>query len=333
MFSVIVPVYKSEQYLSGCIDSILGQTCGDFELILVDDGSPDSCPLICDRYADKDPRIKVLHKPNGGLVNARRAGAELARGEFVCFVDGDDFVSCDMLEQYKRALMGGADIVCAGSSEYYDGAESIKRAQKLPSGSYDEAALGRLVYPAMLSCGPFFTFGITPSLCCKCFRASLCREVMGNVPDGISLGDDAAVTYACLLKARRVQVIDYCGYMYRQNPRSITHSYDANLAQRLGALAEYMTKLARSCGGNLMQQLDEYKAYLLILAKNNELRYAPRGGFFAKRSRMMQYLRMPGLKPAWGSIRQASLRQKLVLFCLRYRLVLPVYVYEKFAKR
>ena len=92
LFSVIVPVYKTEKYLPKCIDSILNQTYNDFELILVDDGSPDSCPQICDKYAQSDSRIKVLHKKNGGVSSARNLGISVARGTYIWFVDSDDYI-------------------------------------------------------------------------------------------------------------------------------------------------------------------------------------------------------------------------------------------------
>ena len=90
--SIIVPIYKVEDYIRECIDSILAQTYPDFELILVDDGSPDSCGRICDDYANRDNRIKVVHKVNGGLTSARNAGLEVAKGEWIMHVDGDDWI-------------------------------------------------------------------------------------------------------------------------------------------------------------------------------------------------------------------------------------------------
>ena len=89
--SVIVPIYNTEKYLARCIESILCQTYTNLEIILVDDGSPDSCPRICDEYAEKDERIKVIHKPNGGLSDARNSGLKIANGEYVIFLDSDDY--------------------------------------------------------------------------------------------------------------------------------------------------------------------------------------------------------------------------------------------------
>ena len=93
LFSVIVPIYKVEKYLPDCVNSILNQTYKDFELLLVDDGSPDNCPQMCDDFALKDSRIRVIHKKNGGLVSARNIGIKNAKGKYICYVDGDDTVA------------------------------------------------------------------------------------------------------------------------------------------------------------------------------------------------------------------------------------------------
>ena len=111
LLSIIVPVYKVENYLQKCIDSILAQTFTDFELILVDDGSPDNCPALCDAAAAKDARIRVLHQKNGGLSAARNAGLDVARGEWIGFVDSDDYIAPEMYEiLYKAVQSTGADL-------------------------------------------------------------------------------------------------------------------------------------------------------------------------------------------------------------------------------
>lgn len=104
LISVIVPVYKVEEYLDQCVSSIVNQTYQNLEILLVDDGSPDGCPAMCDRWAEKDSRIKVIHKENGGLSDARNAGLKIATGEYVAFVDSDDMISDDMLESLYNAL-------------------------------------------------------------------------------------------------------------------------------------------------------------------------------------------------------------------------------------
>ena len=115
--SVIVPVYKVEQYLDRCMQSLLGQTYSNLEIILVDDGSPDGCPALCDRYAQQDSRVKVIHKRNAGLGFARNSGLDVATGEYVSFVDSDDYVTPDMVEKlYAAAKRLDADAVYGGFS-------------------------------------------------------------------------------------------------------------------------------------------------------------------------------------------------------------------------
>ena len=122
MISVIVPVYKVEKYLARCVDSILAQTYGDLEIILVDDGSPDNCGALCDEYATKDSRVRVLHKSNGGISSARNAGIEVATGEFVCFIDSDDYIDASMLMTLMQLQKQyDADISCCGILDVYEG--------------------------------------------------------------------------------------------------------------------------------------------------------------------------------------------------------------------
>lgn len=112
LISIIVPIYKVEEYLADCVNSLINQTYKKIEIILVDDGSPDNCPKLCDEYALKDPRIIVLHKPNGGLSDARNAGLDVCKGEYVAFVDSDDFIDKEMYDHMLNAsLKYNADIV------------------------------------------------------------------------------------------------------------------------------------------------------------------------------------------------------------------------------
>ena len=115
LVSVIVPVYKVEKYLEKCVDSIINQTYKNLEIILVDDGSPDNCPKMCDLYAKEDKRVKVIHKQNGGLSDARNAGLDIMTGNFVCFVDSDDWVEKNYVEEMLNIQQKtNADVVACG---------------------------------------------------------------------------------------------------------------------------------------------------------------------------------------------------------------------------
>lgn len=122
LISIIVPVYKVEKYLDECLESIVSQTYSNLEIILVDDGSPDRCPQLCDEWATKDSRIKVIHKPNGGLSDARNVGIESAEGQYLMFVDSDDFLAHNACETlYTLIHKSGAEISCGGVYRYTDG--------------------------------------------------------------------------------------------------------------------------------------------------------------------------------------------------------------------
>ena len=132
LISVIVPVYKVEKYLKRCVDSILAQTYPCLEVILVDDGSPDGCPAICDEYAREDRRVRVIHKENGGLSDARNAGIDAAKGKFLGFVDSDDYVHPRFYELLLQALKEeGADIAGCDVKKVCE-TEKIKETEKQP---------------------------------------------------------------------------------------------------------------------------------------------------------------------------------------------------------
>lgn len=121
MISVIVPLYKVEQELERCVSSLVNQTYSNLEIILVDDGSPDHCPAICDKWAERDHRIKVIHKENGGVSTARNAGLAAARGEYIAFVDGDDFLPENALQiLYERIIKDGSDLVIGKHIDVYE---------------------------------------------------------------------------------------------------------------------------------------------------------------------------------------------------------------------
>lgn len=119
-FSIIIPVYKVERYLREAVGSVLAQTCDDYEIILVDDGSPDSCPKICDDFAENDNRIKVIHKPNGGLSDARNAGTAIAKGDYIIYLDSDDqWVDRQGLENISRIIDAyNPDVIVFGVEDY-----------------------------------------------------------------------------------------------------------------------------------------------------------------------------------------------------------------------
>lgn len=148
--SIIVPVYNAEKYLSECIDSILSQTLTDLEVILVDDGSTDSSPELCDGYAQQDTRVKVIHKPNGRAASARNAGLRAASGEYVAFVDSDDWISPEM---YEKMLQTGADVTLCDYVRFQSETEIPFTQPNVDAGFYDKPQMREKIYPHLVMDG------------------------------------------------------------------------------------------------------------------------------------------------------------------------------------
>lgn len=218
LLSIVVPVYDVEQYLPRCIDSILKQSFTDFELILVNDGSPDNCPIICDEYADKDDRIKVIHKENGGLSDARNTGINKARGKYISFIDSDDFIVENAYEVLiSQAEINSLDIITGNALNYYSeenirlktrkrSFESVLNGKNFLKKSYDEGS--------MVHC-------VVSSIYCS----ALIKDNNLFFKKGI-LHEDNLWTPQVFLKAERVMYYDIDFYMHFQREGSITKSKD-----------------------------------------------------------------------------------------------------------
>lgn len=207
--SVIVPVYKVEKYLTKCVDSILAQTFTDFELWLVDDGSPDHCGIICDEYARKDARVKVIHKKNGGLSDARNAALDVMQGEYVFFVDSDDWIAVDALEiMYAASKRTGAEVATGNIiSVYEDGTEKL-----LYSPTQKEKILKDEEILATL---------LQPSACNRLYKAELFRKL--RYPVG-RLYEDAFVYHKILAQIDSMVLVGRNTYYYLIRSGSIMNS-------------------------------------------------------------------------------------------------------------
>ena len=222
LFSVIVPVYNLEKYVRECIESVLSQTCPDFELILVDDGSKDSSPEICREYASKDERIKYIRKENQGVNAARKTGLAAAQGEYVVFVDGDDFIEPELLEKVKAVVLDKApDIVCYNYSVYENGNKIPQTLYALEEKYYGREGLENEVFPWLITAKDGKRFA--PLIWNKAFKRELLMPIQMDLPDCVIMGEDSCVSYACIYRAQAMQVLQDRLYNYRTTANSITH--------------------------------------------------------------------------------------------------------------
>ena len=226
-FSVIVPVYKVEKYLPDCIESVLNQTFSDFELILVDDGSPDSCPEICDSYKEKDDRIKVVHKPNGGLASARRAGIKAASGDYVFNLDSDDLIENDVLESaYKIIKDTDCEIVSFAYRWVKNGQTVNITDDCLDEGLYSEEDIKKHIYPKLLMDKNMNH--VSYYLSGKAVKRELLTPHQLNVSEKISLGEDLCCVVPCYLHAKSVYISKKTAYLYTVRNDSMSKGFNTN---------------------------------------------------------------------------------------------------------
>lgn len=210
VISVIIPVYNVEAYLNECIDSIIRQSYTNIEIILVDDGSPDNCPAICDAYAEQDYRVRVIHQENGGLAAARNSGVKNASGEYLAFVDSDDYIAGDFIEQmYDCIVENQADIVCCGMTVIGSNRSLISFPDETASFSTDRIKL--LVQES--GTGDYYMN--------KLFRRSLFEGF--ELPVG-KLYEDIFSMHFLFEKAQTVAWINKSLYYYRINESGISHN-------------------------------------------------------------------------------------------------------------
>lgn len=203
LISVIIPVYKVECYLSKCVESIINQTYKNIEIILVDDGSPDNCGRICDEYALKDNRIKVIHTKNGGVSSARNAGIDASTGSFITFVDSDDYISQNYIETlYKNLTETNSEISVVDHTEIFDGNEFSK-----------DVSAGVIT---VFSQHDFIVQLLNKAIICSCWGKLYKRDLFDDIrfPLGRVNAEDAWVLYKLCFKSSRIVYDDTISYYY-----------------------------------------------------------------------------------------------------------------------
>lgn len=233
--SVIVPVYNVEAYLPTCINSILSQTIRDLELILIDDGSLDACGQICDEYAAKDTRVRVIHQENRGVSAARNAGLRIAAGEFIGFVDPDDWIAPEMFITLLEVVRKTQAQIAVCGFTFCDEAGNACYSQAVPEGLYDSEGLQLSIYGM-----PNRLHG---SMCNKLFY----KEVLNGIQfdESVSIGEDWLMLYECYCRTERAAAVPDCLYYVRGRSGSATREESADLyVNKLNAYLSLYKKAA-----------------------------------------------------------------------------------------
>lgn len=213
LISIIVPVYKAESTLNKCADSLLNQTYSNIEVVLVDDGSPDNSPSICDEITKLDNRVKTIHIPNGGVSNARNIGMQNAVGDYLCFVDSDDYVDANYIQNFVDGLTESADLVFQGINEVKDNGDIIK---KVPDyGIYCEDN----VLEGISDINKYSMFGY---VCNKLYRRSIIKEHNITFRTDINISEDRIFALQYMAYVKEMRTINKSAYFYIMQTTGLT---------------------------------------------------------------------------------------------------------------
>lgn len=271
LISVIVPVYNVEAYLPRCVDSILSQSYTNLEIILVDDGSSDSCPAICDAYTKKDSRIRVVHKPNGGLSDARNAGMDIAYGKYLAFIDSDDYVTPDYIQTlYTAAKRDDADISIVGMKRVFDG----NLPSEMCTGKYIECS-----YDTKDAIRELLSIGcISQEACGKLYKAEIFYGIRFPVGE---LYEDLAIMYQLFLRSERVAYSSRPLYQYfvregstMQSPFDMRHYVEVRwIEEAMALVAQRYPELDHEIRGRRVWSY--FKTLYRILCSADRNQYRP----------------------------------------------------------
>lgn len=277
--SIIVPVYNTEKYIARCVGTLTGQSYKNLEILLVDDGSWDDSGKICDDLAKEDERIRVIHKENGGLVSAWNTGFDQSSGDYLCFVDSDDWVDLNMIEEMAAVLSGNPKEIIA--SDYVIEKQNGSRRyvwQELPPGEYDRTAIERAVIPNLLGRENRY---VTISRCMKLIGRRLIADNRKYSNVKAVFGEDVTVMLPSLIDCDRLVVMDqkaYYHYLYVES--SMVHKYDEKLYEKIKLLREIVARIVEEkfSGEELRErqrQANQEHIFMLLLALKNEARGNP----------------------------------------------------------
>ena len=333
--SVIVPVYGVEKVLNRCVDSILAQTYENIEIVLVDDGSPDHCPAMCDAYARKYKNIVTVHKPNGGLTSAWKEGVRHATGDLVGFVDSDDWIDTDMYERlYTELEHQGADIAMAGLVFDYEDPNfpPRKETNRMDMSVYDRSEVEAL-FPVLLNDGSFIGRTIQPSRVTKLFRKRLVEQNLDLWDERVNVGEDLQMVFAAVLDAEKICALpDYYPYHYWYNMSSMTGGHDPHYLGKIKFLKERMEAISdEKAVYDFRPQIRNDFLSLAIMAVKNEIWRNHTDSFGQVLKNVKAMCQDTAVQEALEhhTMDKIGLSVKIYIFMMKHRLALPCYLITK----
>jgi glycosyltransferase involved in cell wall biosynthesis len=325
LFSIIVPVYKIEKYIEICVHSIENQGFSNYEIILIDDGSPDNCPQICDSLARESDQIKVIHKDNAGVSKARGEGINAATGDYVIFIDGDDYITEGCLPALAEAIeKTGADIICHGMKvENKQGVRSFELPYRF--GYYEKMDIANEIFPSLIQTIDAKYF--PPSLCGKAIKRELFMRY-NLVDEKATIGEDGACIIPCIFHANSMYLIKECFYFYRYNDNSATKGKKVFNWDWPEIVNTHIAHNIDLLGFDFVDQLNRkivHDVFNVIVSQFNR-----NESYLNVRSGIKEELRRSFYHNAIRDCRFGkSLRTKLMEYAIRFHLLLPILLFSK----
>lgn len=328
--SVVVPVYNVEKYIEECLDSIIQGMLPNMELILIDDGSTDNSGKILDEYAVKYDFIQVRHKANEGIIGARKAGQRLVRGEYALYIDSDDYVDSGIFRWIEEKLNStDADIVIYNG--YSKEGDSIT-----PLADYDYTGLlenEKLdeIKKHLIFKQDSFRFVFFPGMAYKVIRKNILDEILLNLNDNISYGDDAIVSFWCILNSKKLFVTNERFYFYRQNTSSVTHTFNVKRYEQLTVLADEMENKFSGYSNFVDAEKNKYIFYVFFTYTKILCNYEFAGRYkelkkYVNSDYLQKYLKKTDTS-------RFSKKDKIYVFLIKHKLSFVIYCLKIMAEK
>lgn len=308
--SVAIAIYNIDKYLRKCLESLKQQDYNACEYILVDDGSTDLSGTICDEYVLKDDRFRVIHKKNEGLVSARRVGLENARGKYIYFIDGDDWLGDGVISNLMKRIKYNANLFVF---PYY---MSYEFKEQRVDNSYTGLITGEslaLFKKEFISKGKLYHFGITPAVWNKIYERERVKELYKKIPNDITIGEDFALTIPYIMECNSILFIDFeQAYHYQIRNDSMTHKYDSKLVDKITNLKKYFDTLELT--PEISNQMDKYWAMITTMLIENQMIGSIK--FSERKNAVMKIYEIPGLLEAVSRVAHCDYtwRFKMLLY-------------------
>ncbi len=278
LVSVIIPVYNVMPYIIQCLDSVQKQTYEKLEIILINDGSNDGSEKFCNEIKKLDPRIVVIHKENGGVVSARNAGIRFAHGKYIVFVDGDDWIESDMIEEMVRRI-GDADLLSIGVYQEQAPECIIERIDRFSQGNYTGAQeltylYERMIYDQETGC----LQPMTPWIYNKLYVASMVKDVHEKVSQDLVFAEDSVFLYLYMLECKSIVICDKCFYHYRYREGSAIHRINEHMLMDINRVYLVLLDIFRAhpMGKKLLYQLQQWVTIRTCIAINETMGFDSR---------------------------------------------------------